>query len=329
MPGTIYKQQRLQGLDEVALAMFADLKLAGFTQVLPATGQNLTLSAGKGKFVMESAAAVNPLQATQPYRILVDVDGVATGGFLKVAIANPEQISNTGTTTTFPGGTDTTGARIMGQLGAAWNKASGAAYGDAFITRNINGQTYDAGTTYSYLMVATDRGLSFAVWEEASDADPRFSWFSVQVPVNKDDGSVLNDLNTPIFCVYSADTTNPMKFIVSESDVFRPTQSKPASVDSVNSAAIINSQDQVSIARDNRYLVSFPNRLNTDRYAYTEELDMIAYCSADVIGEDSEIPVRVYGEAEDRIYRALKANKANNAGMRLLFLVEGGGVPAA
>jgi len=74
--------------------------------------------------------------------------------------------------------------------------------------------------------------------------------------------------------------------------------------------------------------VTFPNRLNTDRYAYTEELDQFAYTSADVIGEESEISVTVYGEATPRVYRAMKANGADNVGMRLLMLVEGGGVPA-
>ncbi|MNY64346.1 hypothetical protein D3C86_2014390 [compost metagenome] len=56
---------------------------------------------------------------------------------------------------------------------------------------------------------------------------------------------------------------------------------------------------------------------------------MIAYTSADVIAEESEIPVTVYNEGTPRIYRALKANGDNNTKMRLLFLIDGGGVPAA
>ena len=84
-----------------------------------------------------------------------------------------------------------------------------------------------------------------------------------------------------------------------------------------------------AIARGNKYLVTFPNRLNTDRYVYTEELDQFAYTSADVIGEGSEVAVTVYGEGTPRVYRALKANGPLNTGMRLLMLVEGGGVPVA
>jgi len=329
MPGKIYKREKLQSLTELASSLFTDMKAAGLMQVLPATGQNFTPTAGAGKFVLESVAAINPVQAKQPWRILVDLEGAtAFNGRLRIAIANPQQITNAGGTSSFPGATDTTGARIMGQLGSAWNKTTGGALGDCFVTRNITNRTYDAGTTLSYLLVATNRGLSLMVWEDASDAAPVYSFFSIQSPVNKQDGSPLTDLNSPIFVVYDCDNTGMKKFVVSESDVFRPTQSKPADKDTTNSAAIINSTEQVAIARGNKYLVTFPNRLNTDRYAYTEELDQFAYTSADVIGEESEISVTVYGEATPRVYRAMKANGADNVGMRLLMLVEGGGVPA-
>lgn len=330
MPGKIYKKTQLQGLQAFATALFADLKLAGLAQVLPATGQNFTPVSGVGKFVMDSSATVNPKHATQPWRLLLDLDAASpAAGRIRIAVANPQQISNAGATSSFPGGVDATGARVMGQLGTAWDRASQGQLGDAFITRNITGQTYDNGTTLSYLLVATPRGISLFVWEDASDAAPRYSFFCIQLPVNKDTGAVINDQNTPIFCVYECDTQGPNKFVISEADVFRPTLSAPADTDTVNSAAIMNSQEQVAIARGNKYLVTFPNRLNTQRYAYTEELDMIAYTSADVIGEESEIPVTVYGEGTPRVYRAMKANGPNNTKMRLLMLVEGGSVPAA
>lgn len=329
MAGKMIKRTKLAGLGAVATQLFLDLKEAGLTQVLPATGQNFTLASGAGKFVMDSSLTVNPKHATQPWRMLVDVSGATGGaGQIKIAFANPEQISNAGATSSFPGGVDTNGARIMGQLGAAWNKASSSALGDVFVNRSIANQTFDAGTTISYVLTATERGIAFFIWDEASDASPKFSWFLVQSAVNKDTGAPRVDELSPIFCVYSCDAQQPQKFVISESDIFRPTVSKPADEDSIDSAAILNSKQQVAIAIGNKYLVTFPNRLNTDRYAYTDELDMIAYTSADVISEDSEIPVRPYGESVDRVYRAFKANGANNTGMRLLMLVEGGGIDA-
>lgn len=329
MAGKVYNKTKLQGLGAVATNLFADLKLAGFTQVLPAAAQPFTLTSGKGTFVMDSAAAFNPLNAVQPWRLLLDVTDSAGTGAIKIAIANPQQISNTGQTTTFPGAAaDTSGIRVMGKLGTQWTPTA-PSLGASFMTRNMIANIYDSGTTYSYLLVVTNHGVAFKVWEDASDSKPNNSWFLVQSPVDKLTGAPLITDNSPIFCVYSCDSAVIQKFVISEADVFRPTDSVSAEVDSVNSSAIINGKDQVAIAKGNKYLVTFPNRLNTDRYAYTEELDMIAYTSADVIAEETEIPVTVYGESTPRVYRALKANLPNNAGMRLLFLVEGGGVPAA
>lgn len=334
MAGKVYTKSKLQGLTAIASALFVDFKAIGLTQVLPAAAGQFTPTAGVGKFVFDSSPTVNPMNTTQPWRLLLEVASstVAPGvGTLKIAVANPQQIDSNGATTNFPGSSsgNTIGDRVMGQLGAAWNRPTGAALGDVFITRNLPNLSYDIGTTYSYCMVATERGLALQVWEDASDASPSNSWFVIQSPVDKSTGVALKTDNSPIFCVYSCDSQEAQKFVISESDVFRPTKSVSAEVDTVNSAAILNGKDQVAIAKGNKYLITFPNRLNTDRYAYTEELDMFAYTSADVIAEESEIPVTVYGESTPRIYRALKANGANNTKMRLLFLVQGGGVSAA
>lgn len=330
MAGKMVKRTKIQGLDALVTSLFTDLKAAGLTQVLPATGQNFTPTGGAGKFVLESAAEVNPVQTAQPWRILVELVGATGGqGQVKIAFGNPQQISNTGTTSSFPGASDTTGARVMGQLGNAWNKSSGSALGDVFINRNIANFTYDAGTTMSYVLTSTARGIGLFVWDEGSDAAPKFSWFVLQNAVDKDSGVARIDNHSPIFVVYACDAQAPKKFVLSESDVFRPTVSKPADQDTVNSAAILNSQEQVSIAIGNKYLITFPNRLNTDRYAYTDELDMFAYSSADVIAEESEIAIRPYGETADRIYRAFKSNGPDNTGMRILLLVSGGGIVAS
>ena len=330
MAGKIYTRTKMQGLQQVAQALFEDLKAAGLTQKLPAANGNLVISSGSGKFLFESSASVNPLHATQPWRILVDLEG-ATGqaGRLRIAVANPFQLPDVGTTTIFPGAADATGTRIMGQLGNAWNRPSNGVLGDCFITRNVTNRVYDAGTTLSSLFVATPRGIFFHVWEESAEEAPMHSMFCVQVPVNKDTGVQMNADKSPIFCVYNSDNSGFNKFIVSESDVFRPTRSVTAESNTLNSSAIINAEDQVSIARGNRYLLTLPNRLNTDRFAYTEELDMFGYVSADVIGEGSEISVTLYGEGTPRVYRALKATGPNNTKVRVLALVENGGVPNA
>lgn len=95
---------------------------------------------------------------------------------------------------------------------------------------------------------------------------------------------------------------------------------------SVDYAAVINTKQQVAITENNKYVITFPNGFNTARYAYTHELDMIAYTSADVISADTEISITVYGEATPRIYKALQANGPNNSGGRILVLKSGGGI---
>jgi len=352
MPGKIYTRGKIQSLGALLTAMHADFKAAGFKSILPATETPLTLTAGVGKFVLESDAAFNPVQAKQAYRILVETFTSEGGTSMRVAIASPEQISNTGAVASFPyvdtfyAGSLTPepyqGQFTMGQLGAKFNPSAfkdaptssappqpGLKRGDVFIARDgVRSQNYDGGSTMSYVLSVSDHGVVFYVWEDTSDKAPLYSFFAVQSPVNKDTGEALVDLNSPIFCVFDVDNTGIKKFVVNEADTARPTVAVAADQDTVNSSAIVNSAEQVAIKRGNKYLVTFPNRINTDRYAYTEELDMIAYTSADVIGEEAMIPVRIYGEASDRIYRAMKANGPNNTKMRLLVLVEGGGIPS-
>lgn len=90
--------------------------------------------------------------------------------------------------------------------------------------------------------------------------------------------------------------------------------------------AVMNNKQQVAITENNKYVITFPNGFNTSRYAYTHELDMIAYTSADVISAGTEVSITVYGEPSPRVYRAMPANGPNNTGMRMLVLVSGGGV---
>jgi hypothetical protein len=124
-------------------------------------------------------------------------------------------------------------------------------------------------------------------------------------------------------------TTKPIaalyKFVVNEDDVSVPTPSVRANLDSPISSAIINSNQQVGIATGNKYLITIPNRLNTNRYAYTHELDLIAYTAADVVAQESEIPLTLYGETVARVYRAMQASGSNNTLLRMLTLVQVGG----
>lgn len=228
-----------------------------------------------------------------------------------------------------------------------------------FIDRSIRIPDLSTAQAYpmSYMLNISPRGFSLAVWEEQQDpTGMKYSWVVVQRPVDRNTGTPLISLDTktPLFCVYglkdmyvpaaikpntaTGGASNKQviyperwesgikKFVVREQDIFKPTPSYPASYDSDDSNAILNDKQQVSITEDNKYILTFPNKLNTPRYAYTHELDLLAYTSADVVSQRTEVPITVYNEPDARIYTALFANGSNNTNMRLLLLTENGGV---
>ena len=223
-----------------------------------------------------------------------------------------------------------------------------------FIDRSIRIPDLSTSQSYpmSYLVSISDHGIVICVWEEAQDpTGNKFSWVCVQRPVDRTTGAPLVDVNTktPLFCVYGLkDKFIPgalsgssslktyviperyesglHKFVVRERDIHKPTPSVPASYDTDDSNAIINATQQVCITEDNKYVITFPNKLNTLRHAYTHELDMVAYTSADVVSQHSEIPLTVYGEGTERVYKAMTANGPNNTKMRVLVLKSGGGI---
>lgn len=342
---------KLSSLAEVLSSLHADLLAGGFTPVMPATSLPLSVLDGTGVFVVESSDTINPVNEGQAYRIRMEVAKHTGGTYMTAVVAGVDHITNTGDVFTYPevvtlGANHTSSTQVMGALGTEMkpvdfntggSKQTGQ--GGIFVTRG-NGEgtagapsaaakaytDAGAGVNYGYTLSVSDHGVVFYMWENATEGKPIYSMFCVQSPVNKDTGDALVDLKSPIFCVYANNTSPMMKFIVNESDVSTPTKSVKAGEDSIDSAAIINEEDQVAVKLDNKYLVTFPNRVNTERFAYSEELDMIAYSSAKVIGEDTVLPITVYGEPTERKYRAMKANKENNNGMRLLVLQEGSGV---
>jgi hypothetical protein len=195
----------------------------------------------------------------------------------------------------------------------------------------------------SYRLSISDHGISFFTWAESFDkAGDCFSWFTIQRPVLKD-GTVVAEGKRPVFCVFSqqggGDTDvalsedlpaigdRILKFVVYESDINAPTRPRSACLSGPDNKAIINPLQQVALSEDNKFVVFFPQGINTQRYSYPYELDMISYTSADVISQNQEVPVSLYDEAQPRKYIGMQANFPNNTGLRMLCLVEGSGIP--
>lgn len=191
--------------------------------------------------------------------------------------------------------------------------------------------TKDVSSTYpmSYYLAITPRGFFLSIWQGAGTnvSGTDFSWVLVQRPVHRDTGAVVIEGKAPVFCV-SAVGNQINRFVVRESDLVDASLISLATIDSKDITAIINDKKQIGVSENNQYIVNYPSRLNTPRYAYTYELDMIGYASATVVGGTTEVPQTLYGEATPRQYIGMHANTPNNNGMRIVALLSGGGIAA-
>ena len=332
MAGFTVQRSGYTRVPELFYAITQDLLANGFTMVFPTTPL-LAPVAGTPytsiyKVTLAATAAIDPLIASQPWSIQFNVRGTQ---FATVTIATPVQLTADGKAALVQdAGSDT------GMLSPTLNWSS---YGNAtddpantFIARGATvTSVIEASYPFSYRISTSSNGVVVAIWADASDAattiqaPSAFQWFCVQRPVDHSTGSatIPATVHAPLFCVFGMNA-KVYKFVVREADVLKPSVPVDATTNTVDSQAIINGTQQVAITETNQYVITFPNGLNTQRYMYTTELDMIAYTSADVISAFTDVPLTVYGEASARSYKALNANGINNTGMRMLMLTAGG-----
>ena len=180
----------------------------------------------------------------------------------------------------------------------------------------------DRASPLRYRTVLTDHGLFVSVWgENPEELATGFSWLLVQRSVDKKTGIVrgvlpsfpngnpLNTGNRPLFCVNQVDNKF-FKFVVREHDLPVPSLRKDASGNDEDSGAVINSFQQQSLTENGEYVITFLNNLNSSRFKYADELDMLGTVSADVVGGGSDIEVNVYAEQDSM-------NGANDPGTGL------------
>ena len=352
--GISIERTNLVGIDVVGEMLMADLLANGFAEVSGAsTFSGVTLA------TFESTVAVDPLAATQPWRIRIEHDPDNLSGFLDFHV---------GTETNLPDDKTVVGDGTVGSGTALPFESAGHLEG--FAGSNISGNAQNANDLYtfhahqiydnpeafrnanggqvaaisarpmSYRLSISDRGLAFSVWCEGfENAGDMFMWLVIQRPVDNNTGTVLTTGRAPVFVMYSSSggyprasqTTNPDNAIiyagvVREIDVLRPYGLAKAGAHTKDNHAVLNPIQQVAIAENNQFVITFPNKFSTSRHVYKHELDMVAYTSSDVISQFSDIDVTVYGEGTQRTYTALNSNMPLNTGMRILFLTANGGI---
>jgi hypothetical protein len=251
-----------------------------------------------------------------------------------------------------------THADWAGLMGNKWTSPTSARptaskADEGFYNREI--RVSDSANNYplNYCLTLTNRGIFLGMWEgnwstlqkSAVDQskDNYFNWFLIQRPVNRVTGRVVTTGRCPVFCINGVGFKY-WKFIVREEDVLHPTTGPsnsqyqtansltdaitttstpyrvPADYHTIDSFAILNTSNQISLTEDSKYLLSFLTNLTTPRFRYPDELDMLGQTSADVVGQGVEIPITPYGQTLPSTYLALPANNKYNTGMRICVI---------
>ena len=345
MTGFTVQRSGYVNVPELYYSVITDLLANGFTLVFP-TGQLSVPVAGTDytpfHATLEATSAVDPLFAQQPWRIMFDCTGQFSGQTGSVPhvgdifVATSLQLPSSGVVSPLdtPDGSSTAHpfpAGMINGLGLVTSTTSVDNPAMSFITRYFrmtktqqNGTTSAGSYPMTYRLAVSSNGITLFVWEDASDnVGNQFSWISIQRPVDHATGKPVLTGHAPLFCVFGVNS-DVYKFVVREDDILKPTVPMDATVNLPDSQAILNASPQVAITESNQYVITFPNGLNTQRYMYTSELDMIAYTSADVVSGFTDVPLTVYGETTARSYKAMSANGPNNTGMRILMLSTGG-----
>lgn len=126
---------------------------------------------------------------------------------------------------------------------------------------------------------------------------------------------------------FDAPNENVVQGTDADTNIVRPNYARRrAEINQVDSDAVVNSKNQVSLSEDGKYIVTFPARLNTNRFCYSYELDMVGFTSADVVSNGTIVPLTVYGEGNNREYLAMKSSGSDNTGARVVVLNLGGGI---
>ncbi len=289
------------------------------------------------RLLVESTIEVDPLADTQPWRMFFDLRGVnspaVTNGQLGIYLGTNATLLDDGTVAynvQTPNSTTANKIEPAGNTGAQWAQSGSptpTSMDQCFLNRaGRSDRSVAAAYPMSYRLTITNRGVFLGVWEaNAEELGSGFNWLLVQRSVDRLTGETrgstieTEDGRCPVYCLNCVNNKY-YKFVVREKDLIMPSQRKQADANVEDSAAVINSKNQQSLTETGEYVITFISNLNSSRYKYADELDMIGTVSADVVGAGTPIEVTVYGEEEPRVYRALYPNGAYGTGMRLMVL---------
>lgn len=305
------KFKGIVGYEALGLQIATWLAANGFTTKI-VDGVAATAVGGK-RIVLQATTQVDPKAGAEPWMICVEGNDIDR--WIQINVCCPKQVNEAGRIAALDGGES---GRISRDSLTTNFWASHTQWG-------LDPLADLSATPMTLYASATDHGIALGAHVEGkTNNGVSFCWLLVQRPVNQ---AFTVPQEAPLFAVYRThgtgdpDVLDPQeiqRITVREPDVDAPALPVTACGFAPDVHPIINCMQQVGVTYGNGVVIQFPQQINTQRHVHTLCLDMLGYCSADVISEDSSVPILFTGQHE-RTYCAQPANGANNRGVRILF----------
>jgi hypothetical protein len=166
--------------------------------------------------------------------------------------------------------------------------------GDIIWTHSIprNEYLYDFWNKSLYFKISPRAGTTFSIsMINYQTANPSQGTYIISKP---------EDRNFPESNMNDIKTIN--RFVVREKDVLKPWDYHvSATMHEVDSHAIINPQEQLSITQGRNFVFSFPTQLTSQRFYYPEsELDLICVSSADFSTQAGYVEIDKYSDSDGK-----------------------------
>jgi len=159
-------------------------------------------------------------------------------------------------------------------------------------TGNRNVYMYDFWNKSLYFKLAPRSGATFSIrMINYQTSNPSQESYIISIP---------EDRNFPETNMNEVKTIN--RFVVREKDVMKPWDYHvSATMHEIDSHAIINPQEQLSITQGRNFVFSFPTQLTSQRFYYPEsELDLICVSSADFSTQAGYVEINKYTDSDGK-----------------------------
>lgn len=294
----IHRQNGYATSAELATQLINDLKDNGFSVKYVNSGLITDDPVTATVATLEAGTDVDPLAATQPWRI--QVDG-ATASTVTLYFGTANQL---------PDGAARTGSP------ASVVVAASAILSDSLLC--------------NYNLVITPRGIFIRVYTQGKGYG-HYGLACVQRLVDRKSGAVLTTGYAPVFALTIAAAANPVTFyrhVIRESDTLTPSANYSMvniGVGCINTYNLNGSQPP-SLDTAGNYVITQFTGLATSRLVYLYDMDLMLMAPSVGFTDGGSVTLSMYDS--DRTYTSIRGAGSTPASCAsILFLTSGGGLP--